>query len=448
MLAARADRVAHSDAMLEAFGLATAEGKAMMRLAEALLRIPDRKTAWQLLRENLCEGRWQAPVTSRLAARLAAASLKLAARVASRSESHFGMLQATMLAAARLGVRSIADHFIVAQTIPDALARMRRDPGLRLCSIDCLGESARTDEQAQKYFDAYQHAIEHLGQQPEGPLHLRHAISVKLSALEPRFGPRHRGTHTARLIQRMAHLARMAQTAGIGLTVDAEEQDRLESTLDVVAALIDDPVTREWEGLGVVVQAYGLRALQVIDWLSARARARHRAMSVRLVKGAYWDSEIKRAQERGLEAFPVFTDKHATDVSYLVAAQRLFDQQGFIFPQFATHNAMTIAAIQSLAPPGARFELQRLHGMGEQLYRAAARTRDFPPVRVYAPVGSHEDLLAYLIRRLLENGANSSFARHLLDRATPVAALLKDPVDALAERLQKPMSPAPSGAQA
>lgn len=336
----------------------------------------------------------------------------------------------------RRGVAAVADHFIVATSVPGALARMSRDPALGLCSIDCLGESARTAAQAQTYFKAYESAIEQLSRQAPASIHLRHGISVKLSALEPRFGPRYRGTYQTRLIPSMLHLARRAARAGILLTIDAEEQDRLESTLDVAAALIDDPHTQDWEGLGVVVQAYGLRASQVIEWLSARARQRRRRITVRLVKGAYWDTEIKRAQERGLDAFPVFTDKRATDVSYVVAAQHLFDRRDSIFPQFATHNAMTIATVRSLAPPGAMFEFQRLHGMGEQLYAIASQDEGFPRVRVYAPVGSHEDLLAYLIRRLLENGANSSFVRHFLDPNMPLETLLEDPVESLAGELQ------------
>lgn len=437
-LAVRADRrLSHSDAMLDAFGLATPEGKALMRLAEALLRTPDRATAWKLLCENLRDAGWLPPPTAKFTARISAALLRGTARLVGGRERRVGLLATAILQAARYGVASIADHFIVAETVPAALARMRRKPALNLCSIDCLGESARTAAQAQRYLQRYADAIEHLGWQAGDSIHQRHGISVKLSALEPRFGPRHRESYAACLIPKVVHLGRLADAAGIGLTIDAEEQDRLESTLDVMAALIDDPITREWQGLGLAVQASGLRALQVIGWVSARARQRRRRLNVRLVKGAYWDSEIKRAQERGLDAFPVFTDKRATDVNYLVAAQHLFDQQGVIFPQFATHNAMTVAAVCSLAPTGAAFEFQRLHGMGEQLYRVAAKTAGFARVRVYAPVGTHEDLLAYLIRRLLENGANSSFVRHFLDPSIPVEGLLEDPVTALSEQLQQ-----------
>jgi RHH-type proline utilization regulon transcriptional repressor/proline dehydrogenase/delta 1-pyrroline-5-carboxylate dehydrogenase len=440
--AVRADgRLSLVDAMLDAFGLAAAEGKALMRMAEALLRTPDRSTAWRLLCESLCDAHWRAPSNAKVTARVAAVLLRGTARLVRGRDERVGFLAAAILGAARHGVRSMAKHFIVAETVPDALARMRRRPELQLCSLDCLGESARTAAQAQQYFERYEAAIDHLGRQPIAPLSARHSISVKLSALEPRFGPRHRGTYGARLIPKMLHLARLAASAGIGLTVDAEEQDRLESTLDVMAALIDDPITRDWPGLGLAVQAYGLNALRVIAWVSTQARECHRCMSIRLVKGAYWDSEIKRAHERGLGAFPVFTDKRATDVSYLIAAQHLFDQQDVIFPQFATHNALTVASVRALAPAGAAFEFQRLHGMGEPLYRIAARTTGFPRVRVYAPVGSHEDLLAYLIRRLLENGANSSFVRHFRDAEIPVETLLQDPVAALSELQQRELSP-------
>jgi len=425
------------EAILEAFGLGTPEGKAFMRLAEALLRTRDRATAWKLLCENLRSAHWEAPLTAHRGARALAAVLQWMSRAVLSHEARLAPLSTLFVAAARFGVALAAKQFIVADNISQALRRMRRDPALRLCSIDCLGESARTEAQAQRYFRAYEHVIEVLAREPAAPLHLRHGISIKLSALEPRFGPRYRGTYHARLIPQVLHLAQRAAAAGIGLTIDAEEQDRLESTLDVMAALIDDPTTRSWAGLGLAVQAYGLRAPHVITWLADRARARERRMTVRLVKGAYWDSEIKRAQERGLDAFPVFTEKCATDVSYLVCAHRLFEQQNVIFPQFATHNAMTVAAVRAIAPPGAAYEFQRLHGMGEQLYRTASQSAGFPPVRAYAPVGSREDLLAYLIRRLLENGANSSFVRHFLDPSMPIATLLENPIDVLSERLQR-----------
>lgn len=436
-VAARADgRRTASEAILDTFGLATPEGKAFMRLAEALLRTPDAASAWALLCENLRDAEWRPPRTANPSVRAVAAALRWMSRIPCSRERMPAFIIASFVAATRFGIARAADQFIVATTTQAALTRMRRDPALQLCSIDCLGESARTETQAQSYFQSYAATIDALARQPASSVHLRHGISIKLSALEPRFGPRYRGTYAA-LIAKVTQLARKAAAAGIGLTIDAEEQDRLESTLDIMAALIDDPTTRTWEGLGLAVQAYGLRASQVIACIATRARQRHRRMTVRLVKGAYWDSEIKRAQERGLDAFPVFTDKCATDVSYLLCAKYLFEQRGVLFPQFATHNAMTVAAIRALAPPDAPFEFQRLHGMGEQLYRAARQTEDFPPVRTYAPVGSHEDLLAYLIRRLLENGANTSFVRHFLDPAVPLAKTAEDPIDTLSTRLHE-----------
>jgi RHH-type proline utilization regulon transcriptional repressor/proline dehydrogenase/delta 1-pyrroline-5-carboxylate dehydrogenase len=441
-LAARAEhRLSPFEAMFNAFSLTTAEGKALMRISEALLRIPDQATAWKLLCENLRDAPWRSPHTARLSARTVATLVRWTARIVSKHEAKLGALVAPLVGTARLVVASTADQFIVADTVTAALTRMRRVPELGLCSIDCLGESARTAAQAEAYFGAYENAIDRLGREPAAPIHSRHGISVKLSALEPRFGPRHRGTYAARLIPKVMHLARLAAIADVGFTIDAEEQDRLESTLDIMQALIDDTKTCEWQGLGLAVQTYGLRALPVIAWLSARAHQQRRRMTVRLVKGAYWDSEIKRGHERGLDLFPVFTDKCATDVNYLLAAQHLFSQRGVIFPQFATHNAMTVAAIRALAPSGAEFEFQRLHGMGEQLYRHAARATDFPRVRVYAPVGSREDLLAYLIRRLLENGANASFVRHFLDPTIPIATLLEDPIGSLMECSQRRAAP-------
>lgn len=435
-LAARSRRrPSLSQDLLDAFGLATEEGKASMRLAEALLRTPDRATAWHLICENLTSAPWSCPITAGPQARLATWVLRAAANLLLRRPALLATLAVPMVGAARLAVRAIADRFIVAENMTDALRRMRRERTLRLCSIDCLGESARTKAQADHYFEAYARAIGVLARQ-SGPVHARHGVSIKLSALEPRFGPRHRGTYCERLIPVLRELARQAARAGIGLTIDAEEQDRLQSTLDVFAALTEDPLTRDWEGLGMAVQAYGLRAEQVIAWLASMARRHRRRLTVRLVKGAYWDSEIKRAQERGLHAFPVWTDKRATDVSYLVAASRLFQHRDVIFPQFATHNALTVAAVRALAPANAAFEFQRLHGMGEALYGAAVEHSKFPPVRVYAPVGSRQDLLAYLIRRMLENGANSSFVRGFLDPAVSLSALLEDPIGALSRRME------------
>ena len=243
----------------------------------------------------------------------------------------------------------------------------------------------------------------------------------------------------------MLDLARRAARAGIGLTIDAEEADRLDLSLDIVEALARDPQTLDWDGLGLAVQAYGRRAPLVVDWVAELARDTGRRMTIRLVKGAYWDSEIKRAQERGLPSFPVYTSKAATDASYLVCARRLFAAGDVIHPQFATHNAYTIAAVLDFAPAGAAYEFQRLHGMGELLYDAVrADAPKLPPVRVYAPVGTHEDLLPYLVRRLLENGANTSFVHQFLNPQIPVEQVVRDPISSLSEpalgRIREPLA--------
>src|SRR5581483_313442 len=240
-----------------------------------------------------------------------------------------------------------------------------------------------------------------------------------------------------RLIPRMWELARQAARIGIGFTIDAEEADRLDLSLDIVEALARDPETRAWGGLGLAIQAYGRRAPLVIDWIAELARVTGRRMTIRLVKGAYWDSEIKRAQERGLSSFPVYTSKAATDVSYLVCVQRLLASNDVIYPQFATHNAFTVAAVLELAGGKAQYEFQRLHGMGELMFEAVrVDIPNLPPVRAYAPVGTHEDLLPYLVRRLLENGANTSFVHQFLNPHVPVEQVVRDPVSALDETKQ------------
>src|SRR5438309_231295 len=294
-------------------------------------------------------------------------------------------------AALRQSMQLLGHAFIVGETIDAALARGRSEPGLALCSFDVLGEGARTELDAQRYYDSYAHAIGALGAQAAASVHARSGISVKLSALEPRYTQLQSARVNEQLGPRMLELARRAARAGIGFTVDAEEADRLDLSLDIVETLARDAATRSWEGLGLAVQAYGRRAPLVLDWVAALARDSGRRMTVRLVKGAYWDSEIKRAQERGLASFPVYTSKAATDASYLECARQLFAAGEVIYPQFATHNAYTVAAVLELASASAAYEFQRLHGMGEALYEAArAEVPALPPVRVYAPVGTHE----------------------------------------------------------
>ncbi len=471
--AARSDKRARPlvDSVLEQFPLDSAPGKALMSLAEALLRTPDPKRADQLIAERLAAIRSAGASGSddlllRTGFALLGSASRLLPDVANELSGRFSFASVTkpfvapaVRKALRGAMQMLGEAFIVGETIESALARGKASSNLSLCSFDVLGEGARTEADAQRYTDAYSKAIDALRAQPAGSVHSRSSISVKLSALEPRYTLLQSERVSERLVPRMLDLARRAASAGIGLTIDAEEADRLDLSLDIVEALARDPDTRAWNGLGLAVQAYGRRAPLVVDWIAELARDCGRRMSVRLVKGAYWDSEIKRAQERGLASFPVYTSKAATDASYLVCAQRLFAAGDVIHPQFATHNAYTIAAVLGLAPAGAAYEFQRLHGMGELLYDAVradllvssslqpqAVGRHFvphpPPVRVYAPVGTHEDLLPYLVRRLLENGANTSFVHQFLNPRIPVEQVVRDPISSLSPSAEQAAAPA------
>ncbi len=444
--AARADERARPlvEQMLEQFPLDSAQGKALMGLAEALLRTPDPKRADQLIAERLATMRQSVlpedmTVLLRTGFVLLGAAGRLLPNVTAELSGEFTAANLTaplvapvVRAALRQSMQVMAHAFIVGETIDKALARGRTEADLALCSFDVLGEGARTASDAQRYLDSYAHAIEVLGTQAGGATHTRSGISVKLSALEPRYSLLQSARVAQQLIPRMLTLARAAARAGIGFTIDAEEADRLDLSLEILAALAGDASTREWDGLGLAVQAYGRRAPRLLEWVAALARDSGRRMSVRLVKGAYWDSEIKRAQERGLTSYPVYTSKAATDASYLQCVRILFAAADVIYPQFATHNAFTVAAVLALAPANAQYEFQRLHGMGEALYAAArAEVSTLAPVRVYAPVGTHEDLLPYLVRRLLENGANSSFVHQFLNPDLPVEQVVRDPIASL-----------------
>ncbi len=448
---ARRDERPFLDAFLQEFGLSNQEGIALMCIAEALLRIPDDATADRLIAEQLAGGDWAAHAgrseslfvnASTWGLMLTGGMLELEPAI--RSDAPGWLRRFTRKAgeplvrhAVRRAMRIIGAEFVVGRTIGEALARGARDPGLALCSYDMLGEGARTGADADRYLKAYEDAIDAIGRHAAaagpGAAHERSSISIKLSALEPRYSLLQRERVIGRLVPRAIELARRAAAVGIQLTVDAEEADRLDLSLDVIAALAADPETRDWPGLGLAAQAYGKRAPAVIDWVAALAAECGRRMTVRLVKGAYWDSEIKRSQERGLAAYPVYTRKLTTDVSYLACAARLLGYRDRLYAQFATHNAHSIASILELAEGGTGFEFQRLHGMGALLFSECARQLPgFPPVRVYAPVGEHQDLLAYLVRRLLENGANTSFVNRFMDEEVPVDAIVQDPRSALA----------------
>jgi RHH-type transcriptional regulator, proline utilization regulon repressor / proline dehydrogenase / delta 1-pyrroline-5-carboxylate dehydrogenase len=448
---ARRDERPFLDAFLQEFGLSNQEGIALMCIAEALLRIPDDATADRLIAEKLATGNWSAHAgrSESLFVNASTWGLMLTGGIldldpAIKSDAGGWLRTMTRKAgepmvrlAVRRAMKIIGGEFVVGRSIEEALARSAREPDVGLCSFDMLGEGARTSQDAARYLESYQHAIQVIGAAapgagaPRAP-HLVSSISIKLSALEPRYNLLQRERVMQRLTPPLKGLALQAAGLGIQLTIDAEEADRLDLSLDLIEAVAADPATREWPGLGLAVQAYGKRALGVIDWVAALARRCSRRMTVRLVKGAYWDSEIKRAQERGLAGFPVFTRKMTTDVAYLACAGRLFKHSDVIYPQFATHNAHSIAAVLQLAQPGADYEFQRLHGMGQLLYAEAARQiPNFPRVRVYAPVGEHKDLLAYLVRRLLENGANTSFVNRFMDEQVPVADIVRDPISEL-----------------
>ena len=412
-----------AESFLRHYGLSTREGVALMCVAEALLRIPDAATADALLREKLAQGDWSRAADDSLLASAADWALLLTGKLArwhdepSPLKSIVARLgEPVVRAAVRQAMRILAEQFVLAETIEEAVRRgAARAPYLH--SYDMLGEAARTARDAERYMELYARAIRTV-RAPD-------TISIKLSALHPRFEEAKRSRVMAELLPRLRELARLADERGVAYTIDAEESERLELTLDLHAALADDYTP------GLAVQAYQKRALPVCEWLVSLGRAVKRRLPIRLVKGAYWDSEIKRAQQLGMPDYPVFTRKAATDVSYVACATRLLEAPEAIYPAFATHNCRTVATILELAQ-GSEFEFQKLVGMGDALYAALLAERQVT-VRMYAPVGSFTDLLPYLVRRMLENGANTSFVHQIANPDVPLAALVADPVAALPE---------------
>jgi RHH-type proline utilization regulon transcriptional repressor/proline dehydrogenase/delta 1-pyrroline-5-carboxylate dehydrogenase len=414
--------------LLREYSLSSEEGVALMVLAESLLRVPDSLTADRLIKDKLASSGWShhGGDSDSLLVAAAAWALGFSARVIGKEKTPEGVVSAlarrigisALRAAARQAMQLIGSHFIFGETIEEALTRARsRDGRSYRFSYDMLGEGARTAEDAERYFDAYAHAIEAIGNAAGAvPLPQRPGISVKLSALHPRYEPLSRPRVLAELAPKALLLAGMARRHDLNFTIDAEEADRLELSLDIVDQLLGDPGLAGWDGFGLAVQTYQKRAKAVIAYVAEQARRAHRRLMVRLVKGAYWDTEIKRAQERGLTGYPVFSRKAMTDLNYLACAKQLLGMRGVFYPQFATHNALTIATIIELAGDTESFEFQRLHGMGEDIFSALrAEFGPAPACRIYAPVGCHKNLLAYLVRRLLENGANSSFVARLAD---------------------------------
>src|SRR5499426_3399508 len=428
---------------LHAYSLSTKEGLALMVLAEALLRVPDAATADRLIEDKLATGDWSSHEikSNALLVSASAWTLGITARIIQPGETPDNILEAlikrlglpAVRTATRQAMRLLGSHFVLGQTIEEALGRAGQQEGNRY-SFDMLGEGARTAADAARYFDAYAAAIAAIGASAgNAALPDRPGISVKLSALHPRFEAISRTRVLEELTPKLLELTRKARDHDLNFTIDAEEADRLELSLDVIAAVLADSSLRGWEGFGLAVQAYQKRASAVIDWLAEEAHLLHRRLMVRLVKGAYWDSEVKRAQERGLSDYPVFTRKAMTDLSYLHCTRKLLAARQWLFPQFATHNALTVASVIEDAGGVAGYEFQRLHGMGEVLYETLTDELPGAAVRVYAPVGGHRDLLAYLVRRLLENGANSSFVSVAADPAVPVASILERPQNRIGE---------------
>ena len=438
------------DAFLHEFDLSTQEGVALMCLAEALLRIPDAGTADALIRDKLSGADWEKHLgkSKSLFVNASTWGLMLTGRLVRWEEGGepgavlrrlvTGGGEPIIRGAVTGAMRILGRQFVMGRTIAEALNRADEGDNRQWrYSFDMLGEAAHTAKDAARYHAAYAAAITAIGNASKGRgVEESPGISVKLSALHPRYEFAQRERVRKELPGRLLELARAAREADIGFTVDAEEAVRLDPSLDVIETTFADRSLAGWEGFGLAVQAYQKRAPAVVDWTADLARAHNRRMMVRLVKGAYWDSEVKRAQQEGLDGYPVFTRKAATDVSYLACVRRMVAAGAAIYPQFATHNAHTIASVLELAGRR-RFEFQRLHGMGEAIYERLREAHEVA-VRIYAPVGSHEDLLPYLVRRLLENGANTSFVNRVVDEALPVDEIVADPVARMALTEPKP----------
>ncbi|MGH1356823.1 MAG: bifunctional proline dehydrogenase/L-glutamate gamma-semialdehyde dehydrogenase PutA [Thalassovita sp.] len=433
------------EVFLSEYGLSTSEGIALMCLAEALLRVPDRDTIDELIEDKIAPSEWGAHLGQSSSSLVNASTwaLMLTGKVLKEDETP-GIAATLHGAIKRLGepvirsavaraMKELGAQFVLGQTIDEALKRgkPRAKQGYTF-SYDMLGEAALTARDAAKYHAAYLAAIKRLGRESRSDdIRQNPGISIKLSALHPRYEVGQTDRVMTELVASTLELALAAKTSGMGLNIDAEEADRLDLSLDVIQAVLSYDRLDGWDGFGVVVQAYGKRAAATLDWLYALAQKLDRKIMVRLVKGAYWDTEIKRAQVEGLDNFPVFTRKPATDVSYLCCAAKLLEMTDRIYPQFATHNAHSIATILQMAHDPQSYEFQRLHGMGEGLHDLV-KTQSGTRCRVYAPVGAHRDLLAYLVRRLLENGANSSFVNQIVDPDVAPETVVADPFDALA----------------
>jgi len=457
------------DAFTQEYALSTEEGVALMCLAEALLRVPDADTADRLIRDKIGGADWDSHdrKSDSVFVNASTWALMLTGRIVRMDQAagwNFQDIVKKVVArsgepvirqAITAAMRMLGGQFVLGRTMAEALrnARANREQGYRF-SFDMLGEAAYTARDAERHMNDYRNAVDAIAAAypiDRTPIFERPSISVKLSALHPRYEWVQRKRITAELLPPLTALVRHARAADVAVTIDAEEADRLEIMLDVFEQIASSADLKGWNGLGIVVQAYQKRAVPMLTWLIDLARRTNRRIPLRLVKGAYWDTEIKRAQEAGLADYPVFTRKAATDTSYIACARTMLEARDAIFPQFATHNAHTLSAVEVLTGGKGDFEYQRLHGMGESLYELYHEVkRPHAAVgagtRIYAPVGSHEDLLAYLVRRLLENGANTSFVNRMADDEAPIEVLVADPIAQLAKEtpLRNPKIPLPA----
>ncbi len=432
---------------LAEYGLTTKEGVALMCLAEALLRVPDSTTINDLIEDKISSGAWgthrgkasSSLINTATVALLMTSNLLKDAEHSSVGDTlrklvkRFG--EPVIRTVAGQAMKEMGRQFVLGRDINEAQREAKEYMAKGYTySYDMLGEAARTDADAKHYFKSYSNAIDNIAKACKGDVRKNPGISVKLSALLARYEYGNKERVMNELLPRARELVKKAAAANMGFNIDAEEQDRLDLSLDVIEAIVSDPELAGWDGFGVVVQAYGKRSSFVLDWLYGLAEKYDRRFMVRLVKGAYWDAEIKRAQIMGLNGFPVFTRKACSDVSFLSCATKLLNMTDRIYPQFATHNAHSVSSILELAKSKGveNYEFQRLHGMGESLHDEVLKVSGVP-CRIYAPVGPHKHLLAYLVRRLLENGANSSFVNQIVDTSITPEDIAKDPIDAVKE---------------
>lgn len=442
------------DSFLTEYALSSDEGIALMCLAEALLRVPDSATIDNLIKDKLSGGDWKAHrgQSESFFVNATTWALMLTGKILTPEKAQTTLTKSLMKLVNRSSeavvrkavdkaMRIMSKQFVMGRTIKEALSRAKKKEaqGYRY-SYDMLGEAALTSIDASRYFEAYKEAIETIGKQTESDsdVYKRAGISIKLSALHPRYSETQHERVMEELPPKLLALARLAKSYDIALTIDAEESERLELSLDVIERVFNDESLDGWNGFGLAVQSYQKRAFYVLDWVAALARKKQRRIMVRLIKGAYWDSEIKKSQMQGLKEYPVFTRKVFTDVSFQACAKKILTMTDAIYPQFATHNAYSVAMILSITGDYRDFEFQCLHGMGKELYQQIVPgDRLGIPCRIYAPVGSHEDLLPYLVRRLLENGANSSFVNRIVDDNAPISTLVEDPVEKAKHLLHK-----------